>query len=229
MENENSFEKADDSSNEAQSGSSVSAEELIEDALSKGKMAEEKRRIIQRNEEPKARRFLPNWLTVVLAIVGALDISKALFKFSTLIAILLLLIFALSVVIHTLRRRIHVSNQSAYYYRNVLSSIGIFLGFLVLANHDQLTRRYSKIFMDNPQFYYSDDVDDYGRPSQELNVESESGWSAIPTIIQWCTVGVALGLPFLIWRTTNSSSEYWKETNRKNFLSIKSTNAHLPQ
>ena len=132
----------------------MSAEDLIKDALVKGKIANKKRKIVERSEEPKTKSFIPNRITLILAIYGTLVLSGTLFRHSTFTSIVLLTLFILSAIIYLFRKRIHISNQNAYYCRNVLTSIGVLLGFLILANHNYLTKRYCKIFMDTPRFNF---------------------------------------------------------------------------
>ncbi|MBS1663652.1 MAG: hypothetical protein JST68_21595 [Bacteroidetes bacterium] len=148
---------------------------------------------------------LPKWVYIGLIATGALMMVKLIFSHNTLIVILLFLMSTLAIGVYLFRKRINISNRNGNYYRNFMASVSIFLGLLILADHDQIAKHYCKIFMDNPRFYYSEEVDDYGQSSRELDVGSEGGFSLVPTIIQWGIVGVGIGLPFLVWRLSNAS------------------------
>lgn len=201
--------------------SGTSAEDIVADALAKGKVARETREVIEPNENVGFSNYLPRWVNIVLISIGVLELTRELFSHSGLISILLLLITSSSAIVYVLKRKIGISNRNAYYWRNGMTAIGICLGFLILANHDQILRQYCSVFMDGPRFSYTDEVDDYGRPMRELDVDSNSGFSFVPLIIKWGIMGVAVGLPYLTWRLTDLSFEYWKKTNESKLCSLK--------
>ena len=55
-----------------------------------------------------------------------------------------------------------------------------------------------------------EDVDDYGRPSSDLEVSAPDGMGYVPMMVQWGIGLIMLGIPYFVWVLTNRIYELAK-------------------
>ena len=147
------------------------------------------------------KKFFPSWVSNLLAIIGILSLlnlfkGEIVFSISTTGVVLIL-----SSLVFLFRNKIKLDTVQAYYIKNTLIAVAIFMSMVILLNYETITQYFGRRIIEGAEFYTDEDSDTFGYQYRFMDILSPKDSRSIFTY-RLIEAGVAIFCivnPIVVW------------------------------
>ena len=147
------------------------------------------------------KKLFPSWVSNLLAIIGILSLlnllkGEIIFSISATGAVLIV-----SFLCFLFRNKIKLDSARAYYIKNTLIAVAIFMSVVIILNYETITQYFARRIIDGVEFYTAEDTDAFGNQYRFMDILSPKDSRSIFTY-RLIEVGVAVFCivnPIVVW------------------------------
>ena len=163
------------------------------------------------------KKFFPSWVSNLLAIIGILSLlnlfkGEIIFSISTTGAVLIL-----SCLCFLFRNKIKLDSDQAYYIKNTLIAVAIFMSGVIILNYETITQYFGRKIIDGVIFYTGEDSNAFGYQYRFMDISSPDD-SKSKLNYRLIEAGVAvycIATPFVVWVLTRIFFKRLQEKNKE--------------
>jgi hypothetical protein len=163
------------------------------------------------------KKFFPSWVSNLLIIIGILSLlnlfkGEIVFSISTTGAVLIL-----SCLCFLFRNKIKLDSVQAYYIKNTLIAIAIFMSMVIILNYETITQYFGRKIIEGVEFYTVEDADAFGYQYRFMDISSPKDSRSIFTyrLIEAGIAVFCIVTPFVVWALTRIFFKRQEEKNKE--------------